>query len=345
LSVGQTVAVSREHPNNNRPRTLIVLLALLGALALLASACTDDSADGSDSSGEESGDSTGSEGESARSPGAPEVPEECEDEDASPGLAAAEERGEPDESVIEGVEVGEPQDLAEGDGDEVITDGTIEIHYAILNASDGSVVDSSWQLGQPQQGPVATLPPPFAEAIEGMKVGGRRVVTLPATELYGGEVPPDSGIAEDGNLSIVVDLVSVSEAGAEEAGADEGALAAAEERGAPEMSVPDGTADTEELVVIDDLVGDGQVVCPGDQVVAHYTGIQASDGEQFDSSWDRGEPTPFGLDQVIQGWSEGLVGMKVGGRRTLVIPSDLAYGDDGDPAGVLVFTVDLVGVG
>ncbi len=344
MSVGQTVAVSREHANNTRARTLIALLALLGALALLASACTDD--DGSDSSGEEnSGDSTGSDGESASSPGAPEVPDECEDEEESPGLAAAEERGEPDAEVVEGVAVGEPEDLAEGDGDEVIPDGTIEIHYAILNASDGSVVDSSWQLGQPQQGPVATLPPPFAEAIEGMKVGGRRVVTLPATELYGGEVPPESGIAEDGNLSIVVDLVSVSEAAAEDAGADEGALAAAEERGAPEMSVPDGTADTEELVVIDDAVGDGQVVCPGDQVVAHYTGIQASDGEQFDSSWERGEPTAFGLDQVIQGWSEGLVGMKVGGRRTLVIPRDLAYGDAGDPSGVLVFTVDLVGVG
>ncbi|MCB0951409.1 MAG: FKBP-type peptidyl-prolyl cis-trans isomerase, partial [Microthrixaceae bacterium] len=102
------------------------------------------------------------------------------------------------------------------------------------------------------------------------------------------------------------------------------------------------------LIWIDDVVGDGDVVCPGDTVLAHYTGIQASDGEQFDSSWERGEPAEFGLDQVIPGWTEGLVGMKVGGRRTLVIPTDQAYGenaaDQGRPEGVLVFTIDLIGV-
>jgi peptidylprolyl isomerase len=101
------------------------------------------------------------------------------------------------------------------------------------------------------------------------------------------------------------------------------------------------------LIWIDDVIGEGDVVCPGDSVLAHYTGIQASDGEEFDSSWERGEPIEFGLDGVIKGWTDGLVGMKVGGRRTLVIPADQAYGEEasgGGPSGVLVFTIDLVGV-
>ena len=75
-----------------------------------------------------------------------------------------------------------------------------------------------------------------------------------------------------------------------------------------------------------------------------------SSGEEFDSSWKSGEPISFGLDGVIEGWTKGLVGMKVGGRRTLVIPGAMAYGegeddDSGRPMGDLVFTVDLVGVG
>ena len=82
-------------------------------------------------------------------------------------------------------------------------------------------------------------------------------------------------------------------------------------------------------------------------VVAHYVGVDAQ-GNQFDSSWRNGDPAKFSLDQVIPGWSEGLVGMKVGGRRTLVIPADKAYGNTpvaGRPAGTLIFVVDLVGAG
>ena len=85
-------------------------------------------------------------------------------------------------------------------------------------------------------------------------------------------------------------------------------------------------------------------------MTAAYLGVGASTGETFDSSWERGQPATFPLDQVIPGWSEGLVGMKVGGRRELVIPAEQAYGDQ-PPAGsgikpgeTLVFVVDLVGI-
>jgi len=124
-------------------------------------------------------------------------------------------------------------------------------------------------------------------------------------------------------------------------------LAEIESRGKPTVEATD---EVQELVVTDDVEGTGAEVKPGDTVTAHYVGVQASDGVEFDSSWSRGEPTQFPLDRVIEGWGTGLVGMKEGGRRTLVIPAAQAYGDSPPPgAGIapgatLVFTVDLVSV-
>lgn len=120
-----------------------------------------------------------------------------------------------------------------------------------------------------------------------------------------------------------------------------------ETRGKPQLGATDAVT---ELVVTDEVEGTGDEVTPGATVTAHYVGVSASTGSQFDASWDRGAPISFPLDGVIQGWSEGLVGMKVGGRRTLVIPGDMAYGANPPPgAGIapnetLVFTVDLVDV-
>lgn len=121
----------------------------------------------------------------------------------------------------------------------------------------------------------------------------------------------------------------------------------AEARGKPVLGATD---QVDQLVVTDDVVGSGDEVTPGATVTAHYVGVSASTGVQFDASWDRGAPISFPLDGVIQGWSEGLVGMRVGGRRTLVIPGHMAYGPHPPPgAGIapnetLVFTVDLVDV-
>ena len=120
-----------------------------------------------------------------------------------------------------------------------------------------------------------------------------------------------------------------------------------EGRGKPTLAAQDPVT---ELVITDDVVGSGDEVTPGATVTAHYVGVSASTGAQFDASWDRGAPISFPLDGVIQGWSQGLLGMKVGGRRTLVIPGDMAYGSNPPPgAGIapnetLLFTVDLVDV-
>lgn len=100
---------------------------------------------------------------------------------------------------------------------------------------------------------------------------------------------------------------------------------------------------------IDDLkVGDGAVVQANDTVRVHYKGTIAQTGVKFDSSYDRGEPITFALSGVIQGWQEGMLGMKVGGKRRLIIPSAKAYGDQ-DNSGIpansdLVFEIELLAI-
>jgi peptidylprolyl isomerase len=118
----------------------------------------------------------------------------------------------------------------------------------------------------------------------------------------------------------------------------------------PEIDFPGGEAPTE-LVLEDIREGDGQEAGAGDTISAHYVGVAHSTGEEFDSSWSRGAPLDFrlGVGQVIRGWDDGIVGMKVGGRRKLTIPAHLAYGDRGagaviQPGETLIFVVDLVDV-
>ncbi len=106
-----------------------------------------------------------------------------------------------------------------------------------------------------------------------------------------------------------------------------------------------------ELVVEDLVVGDGAEAAAGDAVRVNYVGVDWASGQAFDSSWARGTPFDFqlGVGQVIPGWDEGVEGMRVGGRRVLTIPPDLAYGDRGageaiGPDATLVFVVDLLEV-
>ena len=106
-----------------------------------------------------------------------------------------------------------------------------------------------------------------------------------------------------------------------------------------------------DLVVTDQAVGEGDEATAGTTVSVHYVGVAHSTGEEFDASYNRGAPLDFrlGAGQVIAGWDQGVQGMKVGGRRTLVIPPHLGYGDRGaggviKPGETLIFVVDLLGV-
>jgi peptidylprolyl isomerase len=115
----------------------------------------------------------------------------------------------------------------------------------------------------------------------------------------------------------------------------------------PELDAPDGPA-PDDLVIEDIVVGTGAEAAPGSTVDVHYLGVEYDSGDEFDSSWSRGQSINFPLRSLIAGWQEGIPGMKVGGRRKLVVPAHMAYG----PAGsghrlggkTLIFVIDLLGV-
>lgn len=125
---------------------------------------------------------------------------------------------------------------------------------------------------------------------------------------------------------------------------------AAIDRDRPEIDFPEGEPPAD-LLITDEIEGDGPEAAAGMTVRAHYVGVAFSTGEEFDASWNRGQPLDFrlGVGQVIAGWDEGISGMKVGGRRKLVIPPHLGYGQRGagsaiKPGETLIFVVDLVDV-
>jgi peptidylprolyl isomerase len=116
----------------------------------------------------------------------------------------------------------------------------------------------------------------------------------------------------------------------------------------PEVTVPKGPP-PKKLVEKEIRKGNGATAKAGDEITVQYVGVGYESGEQFDASWDRNEPFPFtlGSNSVIPGWEKGIVGMKVGGRRELIIPPELAYGSAGSPPVIgpnetLIFVVDLL---
>ena len=117
----------------------------------------------------------------------------------------------------------------------------------------------------------------------------------------------------------------------------------------PRITLPGGEPPAD-LRIVDLAEGDGEEVVPGATVTTDYVGVSwLNDGAEFDSSFDRGQPATFSLSQVIPGWTDGIPGMRVGGRRLLVIPPDQAYGSQSPTPAIaendtLVFVIDLVAV-
>lgn len=179
------------------------------------------------------------------------------------------------------------------------------------------------------------------------------VLTAAAVGLTGCGKKSDDGSAAGGSEGASESVAEASSSTAPTTGAPTGGgtdvTAEIEQRGKPEVKVPSPLPTT--LTITDDVEGTGAAVTPSDSVTVHYVGVGGESGKEFDSSWSRGQTISFPLSGVIQGWSEGLVGMKVGGRRTLVIPGDKAYGPNPPPGSgigpneTLVFVVDLAGIG
>lgn len=142
-----------------------------------------------------------------------------------------------------------------------------------------------------------------------------------------------------------------STTGSTEASAETAAESGSTEKTKPKVTVPKG-APPKKLVIKDLEEGTGAEAKAGDEVSVQYVGVDYKTGKQFDASWDRGEPFTFqlGAGMVIPGWDQGVEGMKVGGRRELIIPPELAYGPEGSPPAIgpnetLIFVIDLLEAG
>jgi peptidylprolyl isomerase len=167
----------------------------------------------------------------------------------------------------------------------------------------------------------------FAILIAGCGSSGSNTGTIG----IGNENSADSALAKSGTSSTATTPTS-------------GPLAAE-----PKVTAPAGAPPTK-LVTKDLIVGTGPEAKPGQNVTVNYVGVLFHGGKEFDASWKRNEPFTFALGKgaVIAGWDQGVAGMKVGGRRELIIPPELAYGAKGSPPAIpanapLVFVVDLLG--
>jgi peptidylprolyl isomerase len=225
--------------------------------------------------------------------------------------------------------------IEEGDGPAPQAGEIVSIHYR-GSLEDGTEFDNSYDRGQPIAFPLGQgmVIPGWEEGIALMKVGEKAKLIIPPELAYGeqgagGVIPPNA------TLTFEVELVDILP-GAPEA--------------ATEVDEADYTTTESGLKYYDLEVGEGPSPEPGQLVSVHYTGW-LEDGKKFDSSLDRGQPFtfPIGMGQVIPGWDEGVGTMKVGGQRQLVIPSELAYGEQGaggviPPNAILIFEVELLDV-
>ena len=215
--------------------------------------------------------------------------------------------------------------IREGSGEEAVKLGDIvSVNYAGTLA-DGTEFDSSYKRNEPIIFTVGAneLISGFERGVVGMKVGEIRQLSIPPELGYGSEgvagvIPPNA------NLFFEVELVSLNATSTQEAAGD--------------LKIETLKAGSGEREVVE-----------GDNITVHYTGLLA-DGTKFDSSLDRGVPFTFtvGEGEVIKGWDLGVLGMKEGEKRQLVIPAGLAYGSDGfgniPPGATLIFRVDLISI-
>jgi peptidylprolyl isomerase len=224
-------------------------------------------------------------------------------------------------------------DLTVGDGQEAVKNSAVTTSYSlwVKTGSGYTFVDSS-DFTAPVDfviGRMDAVFPGWNEGASGMKVGGKRLLVI----------PPELGLGAQENGLIPANSTLVMEIEL---------LSASEPRTATQVDEKDLITTESGLKYYDLLPGTGASPATGQTVVVHYTGW-LEDGTQFDSSFDRGEPISFqiGTGAVIPGWDEGVATMKVGGKRQLVIPSGLAYGDSGSgnvipPGATLIFEVELI---
>jgi len=237
-------------------------------------------------------------------------------------------------------------DTIEGIGNLATPGREVTIQYVGYDYETGKKFVSSWDQGKPftftlGKGEVI---PGWEEGLDGLEGGDRRELVLPP-DLTEGSYPP--GIPKGKAVVFVVDAIPPK--GTKPKPEPKPKPKPTTNKTKPKVEVPKGPP-PKKLVIKDLETGKGPEAKIGDEVTVHYVGVLYKTGKQFDASWDRGEPFTFelGVGQVIAGWEQGIEGMKVGGRRELIIPPELAYGSEGGgtipPNSTLIFVVDLLAI-
>jgi peptidylprolyl isomerase len=247
--------------------------------------------------------------------------------------------------------------LTEGSGPEVRQGDLLQVHYLGETWKGGKVFDNSYDKNAPATFPIGVdqVIPAWDKALVGKKVGSRVVLVAPPADGYGDTGTPDGTIPPKSTLVFVVDILSTIAKDAGVTGTMQPTAAnlptvKAEPGKAPQITIPAGQAASTTLVDKVLIEGSGPEVKRGQMLYAQYVGVLWNGGQEFDSSWKRGNYAgfPIGVGRVIPGWDKGLVGKKVGSRVLLVIPPADGYGDQPPqgssipPKSTLVFVVDIL---
>lgn len=255
-----------------------------------------------------------------------------------------------DVSGVEDVAVREV--LIEGDGPATTAESLIDANMAVYDGDTKQAAVEYQSIGNVFSAGDAALPAYFADIFVGVPAGSRVVVVVPGAlmmEQSGQPVSTTSAPSAPAVIVADIDVVPGLEAwGAEQAPTQDLVSVADGEDGSPQVTVQPGAEAPSELVLDVRRAGDGEVVGDSAQVFLQYRGVLFDGGEEFDSSWTRGEPTQFSTDQVVPGFAQAIVGQSVGSQVIAIVPPHLAYGDTDNgaiPAGsTLVFVVDILAV-
>lgn len=276
-----------------------------------------------------------------------------------PGLTVSGELGEePTVETTGDFEVGEltSERVIEGDGDEVTESSVVRARIAIYD-NEGSLVQGNFKENEPTQIDFSQDAGVAVQELVGQVIGSRVVVAAPVTEVAGEQGAPDVGLEPDESMFFVFDLLEMAPplpTGPEGEAVDPPADAPKVESDGDTVTGLDfSDAPSEqptEFQAIPLVEGTGPAVKENAQITVNYFGTVWGKGDEpFDSSFERGEPATFPLAKgsLIDGWVKGLVGVKEGSRVMLVIPSDLGYGDAGQPPDIpggatLVFVIDVL---
>ncbi|MGR4009200.1 FKBP-type peptidyl-prolyl cis-trans isomerase [Leucobacter sp. 1207-22] len=264
--------------------------------------------------------------------------------------------------------------LKQGKGDVVAADGSINISFLVYNGLDGTAINGASETLVQNTPNLYTGTEWVEDLIRCAVPGQQAALAMPASDFFGEDLTAagaPEGVKKNTAIVVVADFTEAKDAEADNRGSSDSLspdelLKKAEgtakeapagfpkvelaENGEPTITMPEGAAAPTELKIATIIEGEGDVVNPGDTVYVNYKGVIWSTGKEFDSSWSRGEPTPFPTTGVIPGFQKALEGQKVGSQIISIVPPAEGYGADGlqqmgqEPDAVMVFVLDIVGV-